>query len=294
MDDDLVVSRRRILGAAGSAGLAAAGAGFGSSGFLNDEETVEANQIVAGTFDLRVDWAVHYSDWSEDERVHAHLEDGEVVVDDPAAFLDTTLDERIPDAATREAIAAGELDPCEPGVLPNSPGRPVLELTDVKPGDLGRIRFSLHPCGGPGYLWLQGTVHESGENGLTAPEEAVDSSSTGELTSAIQTRVWYDDGEAVRGSGPEPLAFPTDGRSFAPLAELLNALRTGNGLPLDGDPSTDEWACHGETTSYLVVEWELPFATGNAVQTDTVRFDLGFYAEQCRRNAVTPAGGETT
>jgi len=61
------LSRRRILGGLGAIGLASAGAGLGTSAFFSDEETFEANTLVAGSLDMKVDWEEHYSDWSPDE-----------------------------------------------------------------------------------------------------------------------------------------------------------------------------------------------------------------------------------
>lgn len=54
------VTRRRILGGVGAIGLASAGAGLGTSAFFTDRETFEANQLVAGSLDLKVDWEEHY------------------------------------------------------------------------------------------------------------------------------------------------------------------------------------------------------------------------------------------
>jgi predicted ribosomally synthesized peptide with SipW-like signal peptide len=83
------------------------------------------------------------------------------------------------------------------------------------------------------------------------------------------------------------------------LREAL-ALLSGNegrGVPLDGDratqfdelsdpendPARDCFAGAG-TTHYLGFQWWLPVDHANQVQSDTVSFDVGFYAEQCRHN----------
>ncbi len=54
------VTRRRILGGLGAIGLASAGAGLGTSAFFSDTERFEANQLVAGSLDMKVDWEEHY------------------------------------------------------------------------------------------------------------------------------------------------------------------------------------------------------------------------------------------
>ena len=80
------------------------------------------------------------------------------------------------------------------------------------------------------------------------------------------------------------------------LAADLAALSTGDGIPLDGNRSTefDELAdppddedreCFDPgVTNYIGFAWWLPRTVGNEVQGDSVSFDLGFYAEQCRHN----------
>jgi predicted ribosomally synthesized peptide with SipW-like signal peptide len=50
-----------VLGGLGGVGLASAGAGLGTSAYLNDTESFEGNTISAGELDLKVDWEEHYS-----------------------------------------------------------------------------------------------------------------------------------------------------------------------------------------------------------------------------------------
>jgi predicted ribosomally synthesized peptide with SipW-like signal peptide len=50
-----------MLAGLGGVGLASAGAGLGTSAFLNDTESFEGNTITAGELDLKVDWEEHYS-----------------------------------------------------------------------------------------------------------------------------------------------------------------------------------------------------------------------------------------
>ncbi|MEF8882002.1 MAG: vWA domain-containing protein [Halapricum sp.] len=83
------------------------------------------------------------------------------------------------------------------------------------------------------------------------------------------------------------------------LREALAAMagNGGRGIPLDGDRSTafDEFSdpendpdrgCFdgAGTTHYLGFQWWLPIDHANQIQTDSVSFDVGFYAEQCRHN----------
>ncbi|AZQ13438.1 VWA domain-containing protein [Halorubrum sp. PV6] len=81
------------------------------------------------------------------------------------------------------------------------------------------------------------------------------------------------------------------------LDNVLAALSSGNGIPLDGniltmydeleDPAADEDrdAFEGNGLMYCIgLDWELPFEVGNVIQGDTLAFDLGFYTEQERHN----------
>ncbi|WP_256298236.1 SipW-dependent-type signal peptide and vWA domain-containing protein [Haloarchaeobius salinus] len=87
------------------------------------------------------------------------------------------------------------------------------------------------------------------------------------------------------------------------LADDLEALADGNGIPLDGDLSTEfdelndpaddpDRECFDPGVNYFVgFAWWLPREVGNEVQSDSVGFDLGFYTEQCRHN---DGSGETS
>jgi predicted ribosomally synthesized peptide with SipW-like signal peptide len=80
------------------------------------------------------------------------------------------------------------------------------------------------------------------------------------------------------------------------LAEDLGALASGNGIPLDGNRASSFAELDSDATSdarecfvpgvnhYVGFAWYLPTDVGNEVQTDSVSFDLGVYAEQCRHN----------
>ncbi|MFC4544582.1 VWA domain-containing protein [Halosolutus amylolyticus] len=84
------------------------------------------------------------------------------------------------------------------------------------------------------------------------------------------------------------------------LAELMGILETDDGIPLDGDRESvydeidggepaagdheDRDPFEPAATHCLGFEWELPTDVGNEVQTDSVTFDVGFYAEQARHN----------
>jgi hypothetical protein len=92
-------------------------------------------------------------------------------------------------------------------------------------------------------------------------------------------------------TGGESTFFEGTLREFCETAEFdrdTGAL----GVPLDGDlpaaeggGSADARNCFTPSTPhYVAFEWWLPVNHANEIQTDSVSFDLGFYAEQCRHN----------
>jgi hypothetical protein len=184
--------------------------------------------------------------------------------------------------------------------------RPLIELTDVKPGDFGEVTFSVHLFDNPGYIWLTGGIDTIDENGTSEPEAADEDEQDGvvELLDEIRVAVWHDDGnnllDVLRGrevvvhekpiNGPdadENLEIPIDQAIIlqGTLRDLLETLSTGNGVPLDADPTTADRDCFpNSTTRYFAFAWWLPVDHANEIQTDSVTFDLGFYTEQCRHN----------
>ncbi len=80
------------------------------------------------------------------------------------------------------------------------------------------------------------------------------------------------------------------------LSDDIAALSSGAGIPLDSDlasdfdeladsPAADARQCFDPgVTNYVGFAWWLPIEVGNEIQSDSVGFDLGFYAEQCRNN----------
>ena len=305
MTDDFELTRRKALAALGSIGVASAGAGLGTSAYFSDQETFENNQLTAGELDMKVSWAEHYSDWSEDEAAFASMEDGELVVEDRAGFMDATLQEQYPDDETRAAIESGDADPCEVlADVPDDLEKPVVQLGDVKPGDFGEVTFDFALCDNPGYVWLNGSLLDASENGLTEPEadDPDEEEDTVELLDEIQVTVWYDSGNNVledtetivtdREFEPNPIssaiAVSGEDRIVAQgsLREVLTQLSVENGIPLDADPTTDGRDCYtnSPTVHYVGFLWELPVDHANEIQSDSGEFDLGFSSEQCGHN----------
>jgi predicted ribosomally synthesized peptide with SipW-like signal peptide len=339
------LSRRHVLAGLGSVGLASAGAGLGTSAYLNDTESFEDNTITAGTLDLKVDWEEHYSypqiygfgdpangldvtrAEPDDTTGYVGLPDPEnpmvwVHEDDLADYMTNTSIEAYPDtdddggqdpfAAEPGETADGvgyicedgadmdaDLDPKAADALRTDNGdtwdaedraaKPLVSLDDVKPGDFGELTLSFHLCDNPGYVWLRGELAANDENGVseveadadgedgTVPEPGTD----GELLDAVQTRLWYDDGDnvvEVAGEDSDDAGYLTPTLS---LGELLLLLEADDGVRLcpggDGpvvEPPTG--TCPAES------DYDSLHETGDTVTVETpltdgpVEYEIGF------------------
>ena len=263
---------------------------------------------------------------------------GEPMIAVPSEFLDdfmaNTAVEAFPDSdddgiqdtiLTRNQIA-GEITGSPEEVeaayrdqfaqLPDDLEKPLISLSDVKPGDFGEVTFSFHLFDNPGYIWMNSGRVSASENGLTEPErEDEDEDQTldedgnvvpktegddgvVELLDEVQVAIWHDDGDNVL-MDEELVSSPHDVESSdtitlsradamifrGTLREVFEALSAAQGIPLDADSSTSGRDCYpNSTTRHVAFAWWLPVDTGNEIQTDSVEFDLGFYTEQCRHN----------
>ncbi|WP_152042419.1 hypothetical protein [Salinigranum salinum] len=175
MTDRNEIPRRRLLGALGTVGGAAAFGGAGTVAVFSDEERFANDRLAAGEVDLKVGWDEHYSDWSADESIEGvQMQSNSRGF--PVSFADDDVQEAFMRTTRQERFPAGGLDGSNPcTTLTDVPAelssrRPVIELSDVKPGDFGEVTFDLSLCDNPGYLWLDADLLESTENGQTEPE----------------------------------------------------------------------------------------------------------------------------
>ena len=247
-DDKLELSRRKILGSVGAVGAAGAAAGLGTSALFSDEESFTNNSITAGTLDLKIGWEEHYFDGknrldfsgnsdisaSDVEYVDGSLASGRTTLPLDATSPQNGAAVSVPDQATAldlldvtevddwpgnfdPSTASG--DPCNYLANGSEQSPVIIDLDDVKPGDFGEITFSFALCDNPGYLWLQGCLQDSSENGVTEPE--ADSSDedqqegtsdepplksgsgdgTVELLDEVQAAWWYDNGDNLQSGG---------------------------------------------------------------------------------------------
>jgi len=331
MPDEFELSRRKALAALGTVGAASAGAGVATSAFFSDQETFENNRLVAGTLDVGVGYTAHYSDWSDDETEGltedvrmfeggpaavgsaADLRDGEIGLptddawliavdeDDVETFLDNTLTGAYPNAGIEDDPEQGSVECVDGEASPQADDatRPVIELSDVKPGDFGEVTFDFVLCDNPGYVWLNGALRSASENGTTEPEADDPDEEEGvvELLDVVQAAVWVDDGGDGPGGPEDGNNYQNDGEELLVTESLRDVLGLGSGsagaalnAALNGDiparqgGGTGRNCLSAETVHSLAFAWWVPIDHGNEVQGDSVTFDLGLYAEQCRHN----------
>ena len=255
-DDNIGLSRRKVLVGLGAVGVASAGAGLGTTAYFSDEESFVGNSLTAGELDLFV-----HVDYSEDQGDYAQY------------AIDTILNGNTVGADVR--------------------GEPLhIEVDDLKPGDSGEGQLCFSIVDNDAYMWMCGELTANDQNGTTEPEEATlmdmfgEIPDDGQLADAMEVTVSYCDEEG------EHLAEIVTGS----LREVMAALQTGVPLYGDGNPDApvsnrpafEGVESHEETAETCVCfEWEVPTTVGNEIQTDSVEFDFSFYAEQKRHNDGT-------
>ncbi|MFC7046699.1 multicopper oxidase family protein [Halobacteriaceae archaeon GCM10025711] len=281
-----------MLASMGAIGAGAALGGAGTMAFFSDTEEFDGNELVAGELDLKVDWQQRY--YGPDGWVNVNAfpdENGDDVQDDVRTreeIAQAEYGKSLADLTDSERQAVEDAFRAQFADVPDQSPAPLIDISDVKPGDKGEVTFSLHLFDNPGYIQMVGDLTENLENGVTEPElsdededDPGDGSSDGELAQAIQAWVWYDengnnemdDGEKVFASGR--------------LVDVLAQLR--NGLTLDGDRDDPSRQCFpNSTTEHIGFKWKLDVDHANEVQTDSIEFSLGFRAEQCRHNDKGP------
>ncbi|WP_435364376.1 SipW-dependent-type signal peptide-containing protein [Haloarchaeobius sp. DYHT-AS-18] len=196
--------------------------------------------------------------------------------DDQLCDLDADLDEALSNQFRTGANVSGGVTIGEgPNAQTTAAGDPLVNISDIKPGDFGEVTFSIHLCGNPGWVWMTGGLVDADENGNTDPEAAdEDEISSGEedpqnrdlfenegdesgepntdpadtsqepveLLDAINTALWYDtgpDGAYGTGDSGEGDNFHEEGETFIPLTgtlrNVLQLLEEGR-VPLDYTP----------------------------------------------------------
>lgn len=280
--DNLELSRRKLLAGVGTAGVAAAGAGLGTTAYLNDTESLDDNVMTAGELDLILDYVAQYNqsgviqpDGTED-----------TVGDDGAGTFQFTTGSRNGDAGS------------------------VVQLNDVKPGDCGYLVLCPRIVDNPGYLSLRADVYNEDGGANPEPEREVEDNgeNDADLQEYMNVDVSYVDASFSPGEGPAEDACEAISTSEAYVGEP-GSIASGNaagvgtqlwnegaGVQLDADPSTDDIdafpgsggdGSEGPSESAppcIAFEFAVNEDVGNVIQGDSFDFDIEFAAEQARHN----------
>ena len=269
-DHDLDLSRRRILGAMGTIGGAAALGGASTMAFFSDSEEFANNQLTAGELDLKLAWQEQYYGAAAATQYATGAGATNLL-----GLAEATL-ESYPDTASGASFESLATDPCgsaqqffadapddlDPRIsdrtentdtIDSGQVKPLVSIQDVKPGDFGLVQFKLVLCDNPGYIWTAGELTTTAENGQNEPE-ANDPDSAGaqtidgtEFAEEIRVRLFqYTSESAIQSvftgqSGPDLIeqVFDTFQLDTAPtLNEFADLISQGVGLPLDGNPFT--------------------------------------------------------
>jgi Ca-activated chloride channel family protein len=192
------VSRRTVLAGLGTVGVAAAGAGLGTTALFNDTERFVGNTLRAGTLDLKLDYKATYMGGpGRLEAIQQEYPEAEDLGDGNYLLMQAPSPADM--QAWEDMVTGEEFDFCSDEAdeyLANGDDIPVFTLDDVKPGDYGEVTISLHICDNPAYMRMNGEIVENSENGQTEPEllaEGEDTDGIGELADLMQARVWYDE-----------------------------------------------------------------------------------------------------
>jgi predicted ribosomally synthesized peptide with SipW-like signal peptide len=278
------LSRRKALVGLGTIGVAGAGAGMGTSALFTDEETFENNSFTAGTLNMVVD--------------------AEVVatVDNP--YWNNTIDlEGKGQEADGPAIDAA------------------IDIEDAKPGDWMIICFTITNEENPGYVQISTSDFGESENGISDPEDDVDSSSgDGELDEKLLATAWsgltVSQSDLNSRDELEGLQYPTNLDNGDKPSHTWDSSRNEDGVVNDGVIEyTSVREAHNAFSSGVVVAdsggapkpvgtnatgvdgpaadedpavfyllLEIPKSVGNEIQSDSVTVDLDFETEQVRNN----------
>jgi len=209
----------------------------------------------------------------------------------------------------------------EAGVLVASPetswglddltGQLFFNFSDLKPGDVGEDTISIHVNENDAWMCAAAEVTEDGDNTCTEPELSEDGdcqdgdTQNGELGSALNFAFWIDDGDNVLETDEVDSLFAQGPASNLFGESGVVALAEPGMEPIPGDQPVfigKAW-CFGDMSEAALPD-KLPDdgdddsgplnrGTGvscdgsqvtNASQTDVLKGNIEFYAEQSRNN----------
>ena len=171
------------------------------------------------------------------------------------------------ETSKRNIFTAGTLD-LEldlDGTWYNGENMVIFDEGDVKPGDWGEATISVHVYDNDAWLWIHLDVTEK-EHGMNEPERKADKTpGEGDLAENLLVRIWCDDGDNI-WQLEEPIIFE------GPASDIPACYWIG---------PEELTAC---TTYYIGISWMVPPEVGNEIQSDSLRIDATFYAEQTKNN----------
>lgn len=253
--------------------------------FFSDTETSTGNTFTAGAIDLQIDNDSYYN------------------LDDEGNM--------IPNSETTWDLA--DLNDGE-GPGPNG-AYLFFNFNDLKPGDIGEDTISFHVTDNPAWLCADVVITQNDENGTTEPEEEEGDPQDdpedlfdGELADNLQFIFWADDGDNVLEEGEQIVAeglasdvLTDDPYRTYSLADSQTNIWEEDTEPIDGSTTYylgKAW-CFGDLDEERVDQDDEntsgPDERGpgvvcdgsgasNDTQTDQLRGDIRFRAEQSRNN----------
>lgn len=302
-DRRIQLTRRKILGAAGTVGAAGVGAGLGTSALFSDEESFGNNQFTAGTLNLEAAFDV--------VSVSSSVSASVVAGGSSPVPADNTEDPNPFDGSGSAVVADGT-------------PKAGIQFDDVKPGDSLVLKACARVTGNPGYVRLVAKNVFDGEDtgdSFTEPEGDT-SDGPGEEYGVKDGGVDPDqdedpnsgdndddgrkvdgDDDGIGGTGElDNVANVTVGTGFdsstgaitgvdsslgGSLNQLLNDLQDGDGIEFrDQNGDLEEIGPDGQDCVYIRIS--IPKSAGNVIQGDSVSADLVFQAAQVRNNTANP------
>jgi len=245
---------KKLIVSLGMVTLVLAAVVGGTVAFFSDTETSTGNTFTAGEIDLKVDSQQHYNNAVCNIQGVWELEVGQTAT--------------VPQYPVLGNACGGTWIAKDLGAGVDK----FFNFNDVKPGDSGENTISLNVVNNDAWVCAEVSGLASADVSQTEPETGAvldtDDMTSGELDDTMLMTVWKDDGDNVLESGEQVLY------TGKPVNKKFAVYDSSTGAPQVGG-----------STSYLGVKWELPSATGNEVQTDSMTADFSFNVEQARNNA---------
>jgi len=236
-----------------------------TTAFFSDTETSKGNVFTAGAIDLTVDSTCHYFQ------------------------LDTQGQPTI-EVGCGDGVEHGNWSATDLGA-----DYKFFNFSDVKPGDSGENTISLHVNNNDAWVRLVIKDLTDLDNSCTEPEDAMDNTCDdtqelgGELRENLLFSMWVDEGVTPGFGLVQGVADIGEGDNIWQSGEpelIFEGMIDSNGTA--GEGISEIWALPypllGGQTAYFGVAWNLPFLTGNEVQTDSMSATMEFQVQQVRNN----------